>query len=289
METPIAAKTTPKISCKRTRESKTTNHVLCDVLKVLEKYPTNKDQQANGLLLAVCEKLDPKHLFIEPSSNHSNKFIVQCQITIARLQDYCVMATRNMKNHEITLISERKITISYNSTTTTSCLDGKEEEDGDEDEMSNKKICRRDPDYKVLKSDIIELEKKVQEENDLYRRSLNFANEAKEALNAARTEIQTQLGPMPAPSDINDLMKWCDQLKEKSKVYQSKYDGNGSGNNLSAMSYVTQRRSALAESLGELEQKYGHVKNVAASWEHQHLNISQMRRECDIFIDIPAN
>lgn len=271
------------------RESKTTNHVLRDVLEVLDKYPMNKDQQANGLLLAVCEKLDPKHLFIEPSSNHSNKFIVQCQITIARLQDYCVMATRNMKHNDITLISEKKIILSYNSTTTTS---GPEDEEGEgdvEDDRPAKHTCRRDPDYKVLKSDIIELEKKVQEENDLYRRSLNAANEAKEALNAARTEIQTQLGPMPAPSDINDLMKWCDQLKEKSKVYQSKYDGNGSGNNLSAMSYVTQRRSALAESLGELEQKYGHVKNVAASWEHQHLNISQMRRECDIFVDIPAN
>lgn len=284
METPIAAKMTPKISCKRTRESKTTNHVLCDVLKILEKYPTNKDQQANGLLLAVCEKLDPNRLFIEPSSAHSNKFIVQCQITIARLQDYCVMATRNMKHNDITLISEKKITISYNSTTTTS---GPEDV---EDDRPAKHTCRRDLGNTVLKSDIIRLETKVDQEKNTYDLSVENLNTAKFALDNAKTKAKGELGDQPDMVDNTDgAMTWMANFKAKIKSAQDYYDGKGRGAKQSCFTYNSACRTKLTEAIYELETKYKIARSVKELANYNFKNLDSLRRKCDIFIDIPAN
>ena len=95
------------------------DQVCLDVLAVFEtpvyKQNKQKDQQARGLLHAVCQKLDPQKLFLYSNSEKPSKdFIVQCQKTIARLQDYSAMVARRLDSkNDITLISEKEITFCF--------------------------------------------------------------------------------------------------------------------------------------------------------------------------------
>ena len=162
------------------------DQVCQDLLAVFEtpvyKQNKQKDQQARGLLQAVCQKLDPQKLFLYSNSEKPSKdFIVQCQKTIARLQDYSTMVARRMDSkNDISLISEKKISYFYKQEEPSfdnrkrKSTVGSDSEEDDEIKPSPAKSARRDEkNANVLRDDILRLETKVDAEKTIYETAKN--------------------------------------------------------------------------------------------------------------------
>ena len=274
--------------------------VCQDILAVFDRrvYEQNnqKDQQARGLLQAVCQKLDPQKLFLNGNSEKPTKdFLVECQRTIARLQDYSAMVARRLDSkNDITLISEKEITLFYNQKEPSFEKKHKPGDkrksavgsDSDEDEIEKtpaKKAARRDKDNDVLKNDISELETKVNSEKETYDESLDQLNGAKSALDAAKIKAKEELGDQPdMADDIDGAMRYVTDFKAKIKQAQDYYNGKGRGTKQSCLAYNKACRSKLAEAITKLETKYEQAKSVDELAEYDYKDLTALRNECEI-------
>jgi len=252
------------------------DQVCQDVLAVFEtkvyKQNKQKDQQARGLLQAVCQKLDPQKLFLYSNSEKPSKdFIVQCQKTIARLQDYSTMVARRLDSkNDISLISEREITLFYNqdepsfNTKKRKSTAGSDLDEDDVIEPSPAKSARRDKNnVDVLRDDIFRLETKVDNEKQTYDDSLQQLQEAESALAAAKSKAKRELGDQPDMGDnMDEAMKWMTDFRDKTKQAQDHYNGKGRGAKQSCDAYNKACRMKLAEAINKLETKYETAKSV---------------------------
>ena len=272
------------------------DQVCLDLLAVFEtplyKQNKQKDQQARGLLQAVCQKLDPQKLFLYSNSEKPSKdFIVQCQKTIARLQDYSTMVARRMDSkNDISLISEKKISYFYKQEEPS--FDNRKRKstvgsDSDEDvviEPSPAKSARRDEkNANVLRDDILRLETKVDAEKTTYDESLQQLQTAKSALDAAKSNAKEELGDQPDMADnMDEAMKWMTDFKAKIKQAQDYYNGKGRGPKQSCDAYNKACRMKLAEAINKLETKYETAKSLEEFAEHNYKDLEALRKDCNI-------
>jgi len=257
------------------------------------KQNKQKDQQARGLLKAVCQLLDPTNLFLYANSEKTSKdMIVHCQQTIARLQDYSAMAVRRMElKNDISLISEKQISVYYNEEEPSfeskkqgkrSSMAGNDCSD-DEMEVTSAKKPRRDKDNDVLKSDMSKLENKVDEEKTLYDASIEQLKEAQFSLTVAKERAKQELGVQPDLADhLEDATRYLTEFKSKIKQAQDHYNGKGRGQNQSCHTYSLACRGKLAEAILELETKYKIAQDVEELADYDFKDLQALRKDCEI-------